>query len=216
MFLGVGGRYQTTQVYVSGHATEKSGGADDTEVFSGMVGVDMDSFRMLLTTLLTGLSFFSDGVAGELADMAADLKSKAVPGVFGVLVADPKEAKAPEPRPKAVEPPVVGDASPPGVNGEMALKGFRPPCDESPPKRLVVGKVRCGGSDLSALCSECDIDRESLLVLGGCCQSRSETGGDEASILGTAGPEILPVIHWEQRVQLQEYAGLKITLCEAW
>lgn len=122
--------------------------------------------RMLLTTLLTGLSFFSEGVDGAVDDMAAALKSKAVPGVLGVLAAEPNEAKAPEPRPKADEPPVVGDASPPGVNGGMALKGFRPPWDESPPKRLVADTVRWCGSDLS-LFSECDMERESLLVLFG-------------------------------------------------
>lgn len=33
------------------------------------------------------------------------LKSKAVPGVFGVLLADPKEAKAPEPSPNADDAP---------------------------------------------------------------------------------------------------------------
>lgn len=128
--------------------------------------MDIDSFRIELTTLLTGLSFLSEGVAGELPDMAADLKSNAVPGVLGVLVAEPKDANAPEPRPKAVEPPVVGEASPPGVNGEIALKGFRPPCDESPANRFPPGRLRCGGSDLSLrLASDCDIDRESLLVL---------------------------------------------------
>jgi len=102
----------------------------------------MDSLRMLLTTLLTGLSFLSEGVAGEGDDMAAALKSNAVPGVLGVLPAEPKDANAPEPSPKAEEPPVVGDANPPGVNGDMALKGLRPPWDESPPKRLVAEMVR--------------------------------------------------------------------------
>jgi len=37
---------------------------------------------------------------------------------------------------------VVGEASPPGVKGEMALKGFLPPWDGSPPKRLVAENVR--------------------------------------------------------------------------
>lgn len=153
-------------MYLSGHGALKSGGADRLAVFSGIDSVDIDSLRMLFTTLLTGLSFFSDGVVGVGDDMAAALKSKAVPGVLGVLAAEPKEANAPEPRPKAEEPPVVGDASPPGVNGEMALKGFRPPWDESPPKRLVAETVRWWGSDFS-LFSECDMERESLLVLLG-------------------------------------------------
>lgn len=111
-------------------------------MFSTIEPVDMDSLRMLLTTLLTGLSFLSEGVAGEGDDMAAALKSKAVPGVLGVLPAEPKDANAPEPSPKAEEPPVVGDANPLGVNGDMALKGLRPPWDESPPKRLVAEMVR--------------------------------------------------------------------------
>lgn len=114
-------------MYLSGHGALKSGGAEGLDVFSGIEAVDIDSLRMLLTTLLTGLSFLSEGVAGEGDDMAAALKSKAVPGVLGVLAADPKEANAPEPSPNAEEPPVVGDAKPPGVKGEMALKGFRPP-----------------------------------------------------------------------------------------
>lgn len=96
-------------------------------MFSGIGAVVMGSLRILLTTLLTGLSFLSEGVDGAVDDMAAALKSKAVPGVLGVFAAEPKEANAPEPRPKAEEPPVVGDARPPGVNGGMALNGFRPP-----------------------------------------------------------------------------------------
>ena len=116
--MAVGGRYHTAQVYLSGHGALKSGGADGVEVFSGIKAVDIDYLRILLTTLLTGFSFLSEGVAGEGDDMAAALKSKAVPGVLGVLAADPKEANAPEPSPNAEEPPVVGDAKPPGVKGE--------------------------------------------------------------------------------------------------
>jgi hypothetical protein len=130
-------------VYFSGHGVWKSSGAGELlAVFSGMVDVDIDSFRILLTILLTGLSFLSDGVVGVDEEMAAALKSKAVLGVLGVFAADPKEANAPEPRPNAEEPPVVGEASPPGVDGEMALKGFRPPWDESPPNRLFAENVR--------------------------------------------------------------------------
>ena len=53
------------------------------------------------------------------------------PGVLGVL-AEPKEAKAPEPKPNAFVADVVGEATfvPPGVVAEP--KGFLPPCDESP------------------------------------------------------------------------------------
>jgi len=94
--------------------------------------------RALLTDFATGLSRFSLGVVGVIADVAGLPKSKAVPGVLGVLVADPKDAKAPEPSPKAVEAPAVGEAKLPLVRGGMALKGFDlPPCEEvSPPKRF--------------------------------------------------------------------------------
>lgn len=97
---------------------------------------------MLLTILLTGRSRLSAGGAGEVAAIAADLKSKALPGVFGVLAEDPNDAKAPEPRPKAPEPPVVGEARPADDKGGMALKGLRPPWEESPPSRLVAEEVR--------------------------------------------------------------------------
>lgn len=138
-------------------------------------------------------------VAGVPAGMLATaaLKSKAVPGVLGVLVAEPNEAKAPEPRPKAEEPPIVGEARALVVSGGMALKGLRPPCeDESPPKRLVVAeKVRAGGS---WGWSTWAVERESLLVLGESGQSVSRAAGGEqrAGLLGSAGPEVLPVVHW--------------------
>jgi hypothetical protein len=103
--------------------------------------------------LATVFSFRSPGVAGVAVELvAAVLNSKAVPGVFGVLAADPNEANAPDPRPKAEEPaPAVGEAMGPPVNGAMALKGLlRPPCDElSPPRRFERENVREGASDLS-------------------------------------------------------------------
>ncbi len=48
-------------------------------------------------------------------------KSRALPGDFGVFEA-PKDAKAPEPSPKALDAPAVGDGI--AVGGEIALKGF--------------------------------------------------------------------------------------------
>lgn len=107
-----------------------------------MLCVERDSLRMLFAPLLAGLSFLSDGVAGAGADKAADLKSKAEPGVLGVFAEEPKDAKAPEPSPNAVEAPVVGEANAPGVSGGMALNGFLPPCEESPGYRLVAENVR--------------------------------------------------------------------------
>ena len=123
----------------------------------------MASFRALWTILPGG--FFSAGVVGAASGVAAVLKSKAVPGVFGVLLTDPKDAKAPEPSPNAEEPPVVGEARAPGVNGEMVLNGLRPPCDDVAPKPFAVAEnVRAGG--WSFWVSDCEVERESLLVLG--------------------------------------------------
>lgn len=135
---------------------------------SSVIDAAMDSLRALLMILAGGLSFLSAGVVGlavELEFVVTVLKSKAVPGVLGVLVAEPNDANAPEPRPNADDPPVVGDASPPVVSGATPLNGFLPPCDESPPNRFVEGKVRWLLSALSACWSECDMERESLLVL---------------------------------------------------
>jgi hypothetical protein len=170
---------------------------------SSGINVDIDSLRALFTIFPGGLSFLSAGVVGRalfVVGAVPDLKSNAVPGV---LAADPKDAKAPEPSPNADEPPVVGEARPPGVSGETPLKGFRPPCDESPPKRFAEGKVRCGCSDFSLCCSECDMDKESLLELQ-LCQLGKACGEQDGGILGTAGPEVLPVVHWRSELVIQQ------------
>ena len=89
---------------------------------------------------LSCLSSSADGVAN--ADEVL-LKSKPVPGVFGVLTADPKEAKAPEPRPKAED--ATGDVTVLVLRGCMSLKGLvRPGVEGSPvpPKRFDEEKGR--------------------------------------------------------------------------
>jgi hypothetical protein len=74
------------------------------------------------------LSFLSRGVDGDAAAPAALLKSKAVPGVLGVLVAEPNDAKAPDPKPKAVAAPPVGEEMLVVLSGAILSKGFdRPP-----------------------------------------------------------------------------------------
>jgi hypothetical protein len=77
-------------------------------------------------------------------------KSKAVPGVLGVLVADPNEANAPEPRLKALLALAVGDEIPAVVRGEMELNGLAelpraPPSWPPKAKRLPEG-LRVEGS----------------------------------------------------------------------
>lgn len=82
--------------------------------------------------VLRSLAFFS--AVGVLAPTAL-LKSSALPGDLGVFEA-PKEANAPDPRPKALEAD-VGDATE-ETAGELRLNGLAlPPWDGvSPPLRF--------------------------------------------------------------------------------
>lgn len=67
-------------------------------------------------------------------------KSRAVPGVLGVFAEDPKDAKAPDPRPKADEAPLVGEAAFVVVKGAMPLNGLDLPLrDPSPPPKRFAG-----------------------------------------------------------------------------
>lgn len=84
----------------------------------------------------------------------------AAPGVLGVL-ADPKEANAPDPRPKAEDAPAEGEFV---VSGEIALKGFDFPWEDESPNRRLLPKFRGDSILLLSLLSP-PIDRESLLVL---------------------------------------------------
>ena len=56
-----------------------------------------------------------------------DVFSEPVPGVFGTLEDDPKDAKAPDPRPKAEDAPTVGEDMTDVVIGVKALNGFALP-----------------------------------------------------------------------------------------
>jgi hypothetical protein len=149
-------------VYFNGHGVLGSSGPEALGA-SSVVAAESGSLEVLCTALLAVFSFRSPGVVGAAVELvAAVLKSKAVPGVFGVLLADPNEANAPDPRPNAEEPAVVGEARLVLVKGDMALKGFLPPCDElSPPRRFETENVRDGASGLSPW----DVDSESLLLL---------------------------------------------------
>ncbi len=59
-------------------------------------------------------------VSFSFLSRGAKSKPDPVPGVLGVF-ADPKEAKAPLPKPNAEEAPAEGDLA---TDGERALKGF--------------------------------------------------------------------------------------------
>jgi len=101
-------------------ACSAAGGVLDNDVDEGL-------FLMAVSSPVS-FSFFSP-VFFEV------LKSNA-PGVFGVFPEEPKEAKAPDPSPKAEEAPDAGEAML-VVSGVMALNGLDRPCDEvSPPYRF--------------------------------------------------------------------------------
>ena len=67
------------------------------------------------------LSRLSPTTEGEATE---DPNSSVVPGVFGVLADEPKDANAPEPSPNAEEAFAVGEEMLLVVSGEMALKGL--------------------------------------------------------------------------------------------
>lgn len=169
--MDVGGLYQTTQEYLNGAGVNAS--TDEVlEVLASSSLVSLlltDSACTIFDADLVrangrALSFLTAGVIGVGAPEAAFPKSNAVPGVFGVLEADPKEAKAPVPKPNADEAPEVGEEMLLVVKGEMLLKGLRPPCELSaPPKRLDPENMREEG--LGSLLSFSDVARESLLEL---------------------------------------------------
>ena len=132
-----------THVYFSGNCTSAPFTAP---VCCSVAGDDVGlrfAIDFLGTDLLSSFSnsFFScDGapVGVEGLDLA---KSNAVPGVFGVLVAEPKDANAPEPRPNAEEPPAVGDDTACVLRGATVLKGLFL-LEDMLPKRLGPGASR--------------------------------------------------------------------------
>jgi hypothetical protein len=140
--LDVGGLYQTTHEYFSGAGVKVSrDGVLEVLTSSSLVSLllTVSGFAAdFVRAKGTVLSLFVAGVAGAGAPEATFPKSNAVPGVFGVLVAEPNDAKAPVPKPNAEDAPVVGEATLFVVKGAMLLNGFeRPPCELStPPKRF--------------------------------------------------------------------------------
>lgn len=130
-----------TQVYLRGQeeSLPLGEGSIDCEVDERILAMDFRDNSFFSS--FSG-SFLSLETADAGVEAATLLKSKAVPGVLGVFVAEPKEAKAPEPRPKAEEPPAVGEEIPLVVSGVTELKGLFRPCDEVAPNRLGLEKSR--------------------------------------------------------------------------
>lgn len=146
----IGGRNQNTQASL--------------KACVGVVDVWGFSVREVLEGLdPRSLTCFSR--VGVFPDPTTLPKSSAPPGVLGVF-ADPKEANAPEPRPNALDAPVVGDAKE-VVEGDMAPKGFLLLWEELSPWRLPNVKFRVGWSVEKGppLVEGTPVDSESLLVL---------------------------------------------------
>lgn len=125
--MEVGGLYHTIQVDLRGCSSGV------LEVL--LVSDDCDGFALIPPSIpdfefsLRLFSLIVDGVGLQ--------KSSDVPGVLGVLLEDPNDANAPEPKPNAEEAPFVGDATLLVVNGAMPLKGLDLLLkDPSPPNRF--------------------------------------------------------------------------------
>ena len=58
-----------------------------------------------------GLTFSSFAAVFSDFSLASGANSVLAPGVLGVFVAEPKDAKAPDPRPNAEDAPTVGEAT---------------------------------------------------------------------------------------------------------
>lgn len=137
--MEVGGRYQIVHLCLRDVDPDSAAVPFDASVLPPHPA-DFDEVEPLLGT---ALSFLSVGADTAALPVAALPKSNAVPGVFGVLLADPKDAKAPDPKPKALEAPPVGDDIAAVEIAARLLKGLRLLWELSPPaERLVAEKTR--------------------------------------------------------------------------
>ena len=97
-----------------------------------------DSVEIFALTSSPALSFSFSRFSPAAVEGVELPNSRDVPGVLGVLAEDPNDAKAPDPRPKADEAPLVGEAAFVVVKGAMPLNGLglllRDP--SPPPKRF--------------------------------------------------------------------------------
>lgn len=129
--------------------------------------LDFDSAREVLEGL-EPRSFTCFSAVGVLPEPMTLPKSSAPPGVFGVFADDPKEANAPEPRPKALDAFAVGEARA-VVEGDMAMppKGFLLLWEDESACRRPGVKFRAGCSleGAAPFVGGAPVDRESLLVL---------------------------------------------------
>lgn len=141
----MGGRYQTTQV-------ERMGCSFGPLELLLLLKEDAEPLD---------LTVFAPGPSLSPSAALDGFRSKPPPGVLGVFVDDPNDAKAPDPRPNADDALAEGEGTF-VERGDIALKGFERPME--PSNRL--DEWPRGESDLMlvlSLPSDPDMDRESLL-----------------------------------------------------
>ena len=133
------------------------------EVGNGSVVLNEDVDLRAAGLLLPSFSSLSEDCA-SLLSLLDLLQSKAVPGVFGVLLALPKLANAPLPRPKAEDAPeLVGDVTEALVVEMVELNGlFRL---VRLPNRLDDEEEEVSWLSRLSLRSDLFVDRLSLLLL---------------------------------------------------
>lgn len=153
----MGGRYQTIQVDFRA--------CSEIVLDDRLAKEDVDAFGLISAPPASFTASFSRFSTTGVIELPS---SRDAPGVRGVLAEDPKDANAPEPRPKAEEAPFVEGVTLLVVNGVMPLNGLGLPLeDTSPPKRFADGYAR-GESDLwlsLAALLGLEVDRESLVEL---------------------------------------------------
>ncbi len=145
MDFEIGGRNQNTQLFRRLCKEEDV----DIEAFES----DNDALDAFVP------SSFCFSTVGVFADVPTTLKSSAPPVAFGVF-AEPKDANAPDPKPKALDAPAVGEAIElVGVDAN----GFLPPCEELSCLRLRLKERAEWSTEPFVL--EVPVDSESLVLL---------------------------------------------------
>lgn len=140
---------------------------------------EVETFVLMSTpeaSFPNSLSRFSAPVVEAFPKLAV---SRDVPGVLGVFMEDPKDAKAPEPSPKAEDAPFgVGEEIFVVLRGDMPLNGLGLPLPAvSLPKRFTDEYGREASVLLtSLLLVEFDVDKESLLELLGSLSTENMMG----------------------------------------
>lgn len=188
--LEMGGRNQKTQLLRSWWAG--GGGAGTGAGWAATLPASLNEAMEagLLSALPPKVPSLADfSAVGVFAGAPPSAASNGFPGDLGAFAA-PNEAKAPEPRPKAVDAPPMGEAKLPPPGGVAELNECFPSDELSPPNRLKEGLRP------EALSWPGPVERESLLEVLAGCYVRTGTGWEAAESggkdsLGTATPYVI-------------------------